>query len=559
MPITDEERKASSVESIKQGRDKPVTTISATRLTDQLNRINVNSEALRERLRQAGAASQAVTPQINASDSSTEAAASSASVIWRKQALEVPADNTYEHLRTLTIVTEQVKTLSPTDVAAKLAELMQPKQAWASAPGDAISNLMARNFGSNSGGVQSRDFSGQWRGLGGALLSQLATSTSSPTQYRQTFLASVDSKLSLEDQFSSVKLGASTVHFQLKTRSGQTVDLQIVVNKFADGVIPGMQVSASSSGALSDAERKALAALSEGLDEALEGLGRVDAPEMNLSGLMNYDRSVFSSLDLDIEIPPVQKGDPNDTFALHLGEDKNTLAYKGPLGQMQMRLDAAALVRGAGTAQRQAAIAQYLKQIDAAAGRSHANEKLVGIFKSSFVQMHNLPESSGAAGMDDDVMTLLGTGLTDQVRPLLTGLSDFEASFSGEFERNNARGALNEQGEMSYALSQKTEVQVHRREKDASIVQTRSENLTANYAKARNGAELILRLGYYDRHSIRDSSTVTTLIEAVDGVVDSAVERTDKKQLHIQETLMDHEVTDRRTTPDEQHVSKRLV
>lgn len=532
-----------------------MTTISATRLANQLTSSNINTEVLRERLRQAGVASQTVTPRVDASGLSIGAVASAASVIWRKQTLnrEVPADNTYEHLQALTVTAQ-----ANTDVlASAIADLAQPKQAWASAPGDVISNLMARNYGS----AQARDFSGQWRNLGGALLSRLATSTSSPPQYRQTFLASVDSTLSLDDQFSSVQLGAATVHFQLKTRSGQTVDLQIVVNKSSGGSIPGMQVAVSSSGALSDAERKALAVLSDDLDEALAGLGRLDAPEMNLSGLMSYDRSVFSSLSLDIEIPAARKADPNDSFSLHLGEDKNTLAYKGSLGQMQMRLDAAPLLRGAGTAQRQAAIAQYLQQIDAAADRSHANDKLVDLFKSSFMQMHNLPESSGANGAAGiaDAMTLLGTGLTDQVRPLLTGLSDFEASFSGKFTRNNARGALDEEGEVSYAIGQKTEVRVHRREKDASIVQTRSENLNASYAKARNGATLDLKSGYYDRHSIRDNSTITTLIEAVDGVVDSAVERTDKKLLHVQETLMDHEVTDRHATPDEQHFSKRLV
>lgn len=77
-------------------------------------------------------------------------------------------------------------------------------------------------------------------------------------QYRQTFLANVDSTLSLDDQYSSVRLGAATVQFQLKTRSGQTVDLQIAVNKSSNGSIPGLQVSVSSSGALSDAERRRL-------------------------------------------------------------------------------------------------------------------------------------------------------------------------------------------------------------------------------------------------------------------------------------------------------------
>ncbi|WP_131276703.1 hypothetical protein [Hylemonella gracilis] len=498
-----------------------MTTVSASGLTNQSTSIHLNPEALR--LRQGSEASRAVVPRVNASGLAHGLAVSMPSVIRREQALggEVPADNTYQHLQALNVA-------AWTDSSAQASVLgasTQSEQAWASAPGDVISDLMAHNFGRS----QPRDFVNQWRDLGGALLSHLATLTSTPPQYRQTFLANVDPRLPLDDQYSSVRLGAATAHFQVKTRSGQTVDLQIAVNKSGGG-IPGVQVAVSSSGALSDAERKALAALAGGLDEALAGLGRSDAPEMNLSGLMNYDRSVFSSLSLDIETPAAQKTALYDSFSLRLGVDKNTLAYKGPLGEMQMRLDAAPLLRGSVT-QRQAAIAQYLQQIDAAASRSHADETLVNMFKSGFEQMLGIAESQAGKGVAGiaDAMALLGYGLTDQIQPLLTGLPDFEASFSGKFTRNNARGVLSEEGEVSYAISQQTKMQIHRREKDASIVQTRHERLDASYARARNGAMLDLKSGNYDRHTIRDDSTITTLIEALDGAVDSAEERTDKK------------------------------
>ena len=54
---------------------------------------------------------------------------------------------------------------------------------------------------------------------------------------------------------------------------------------------------------MSDAERQALATLSDGLEEALAGLGQSESPTMDLAGLMNYDRSVFSGLSLALDKP----------------------------------------------------------------------------------------------------------------------------------------------------------------------------------------------------------------------------------------------------------------
>lgn len=57
-----------------------------------------SNEALRARIAQAGATSQAQTSQVSISTQSIEEAAAKASVVYRQRQNEVPADNTYVHL-----------------------------------------------------------------------------------------------------------------------------------------------------------------------------------------------------------------------------------------------------------------------------------------------------------------------------------------------------------------------------------------------------------------------------------------------------------------------------
>ena len=203
-------------------------------------------------------------------------------------------------------------------------------------------------------------------------------------------LSAADPTQPLKEQFDRLQKGATTVTLQIKTRSGQTVDLQIAVNRqpgtLGEGSSQGLQVSVSSTGPLSETERRALAALSQGLEDTLAGLGDADAPEIDLSGLLAYDRSAFSQLNLDIQNPTASAA--LGSFALNLGDGGSSLSFQGAAGKMDLRLDATPPFQTGSAQQRQAAIAQQLQLIDAAADRSHANEKLVALFKSSFSQLH---------------------------------------------------------------------------------------------------------------------------------------------------------------------------
>lgn len=501
---------------------------------------SIDREALRQRGQEAGGSAQALV----------SVATPTASLIWSSlpQDRVVPPDNTYGPLLSIT---------STPAAKAEPTEAPQRVQAWATAPaGDAISRQMALNEFRRP----ERSLASQWNGLGSALLSLASAPSTSPLQYQQTLLSAADPTQPLQAQLDRLQKGATTVTLQIKTRSGQTVDLQIAVNRqpgaLGEASSQGLQVAVSSTGPLSETERQALAALSQGLEDALAGLGHADAPEINVSGLLAYDRSAFSQLTLDIQNPTESAA--LESFALHLGDDGSSLAYLGAAGKVDLRLDAAPPLQTGSAQQRQAAIAQQLQLIDAAAHRGHADEKLVALFKNSFSQLHGAaPTTAGDNPLDQ--ASAVNTGLAEKAQPLLSGLVDFEASFSGDFSHTNRWGNVNEQGQAQYTLSQRTTVDTDPKEKTAGIIQTQSEQLQSNYVKARHDGALDIESGNFDRYAIDDHRTVSTLISAVDNQLTSAVRSTDRQQLETRETVVKHRVVDRREKPDQQHLLTLLM
>jgi hypothetical protein len=534
---------------------------------------STSGDALRERLLQASGNS---TAAVSASSVSTEDAASVIVRTQQSQAAAAAADYASGVSKSMPFALTVTPVASQEDINRKI---FGDGPAWAdeTAANDAVSRLIARNATTaySGNGV----LASQWKGLGSALLSQLATSaTDGPFSYEQSRLKSVYSAQPLESQFGSLKTGAATVALQIKTRSGQTVELQIVVNtKIGSGSVlygQGIHVSASSTGKLSDAERKALAALSDGLEQALAGLGQQDASasQLDLSGLMNFDRSVFSSLNLDVRNPYVHVGPesttwmaPTQSLALHLGEKENTLAWKGvtdksqpgKLSEINMRVDAQALLPASGS-QRQQAIAQYLQQIDAAAARSHAdgNDDLVQMFKSSFAQMHGITSDEATAASK----ALTAWGLTDKVSPLLSGLADFEASFSGSYFKTRD-GVRTEQGDVSYRIGQRTEMKTSPAAQRVAITQTQNEQLQAKYLQGRNGGMLDLVNGNYDIYEIDDDNTTTTSIVAdtEKGLLLSAERHVQKNRMQTWKMLVQDLVKDERETPEKQDDTQSLL
>ncbi|MBB3281061.1 hypothetical protein [Mitsuaria sp. BK037] len=303
-----------------------------------------------------------------------------------------------------------------------------PRRVWAKAGDDGLSELMSRNSGK-----EAHTLSDRWRGLGGALLKQLADTGE---RYRQT-LADVVPALpdagatdpaasaanaegtgsadpaaaaaALQQQaLSGVATNATTVSLKVQTRSGQTVELKIGVNSGESGGTRGLQVEVSSSGPLSGAERDALALLSDGLDRALEGLGD-GVPTLDLLGLTGFDADgVLTGLDLRIDHPDASADRPGQlrSFSLQLGAEKKSLSLRTTSGEMALEVDAAATSRtttGApASGRRWSAIDQLLQQVDAAAERSHADAAMTKSFKDAFRQLQAPPADPDETRRVDD-------------------------------------------------------------------------------------------------------------------------------------------------------------
>lgn len=429
------------------------------------------------------------------------------------------------------------------------------KRAWATQPQDEISTLMARNSDrGTSGGLAS-----QWRGLGGALLSRLAATGA---DYQQTLA----NEVSPEDAASTAASGAETVDaallsgvqddaakvsLRIRTRSGQTVELSLMANDGAGEGRSGLKVGIQASGPLSSSERQALADLAEGFDKVLEGLGQPDQAKLDLSGLLAYDSSVLGSVDLAVKNP--RAGQPLSSFELHLGADRKSIQFKGAVGELALNVDAAAPAGAAGAQQRQSAIDEHLRRFDAAAERSHADSRLVGLFKDAFTQLHatatNTPGAPFAA---------LRQTLATQIQPFLSGLADFDASFHGKFERMGARGNVVEAGEARYQASQKTSVRPTRGAEDLSITQEQRETLTAQYLRSRADATLDTSSGYYDAVDIQDSRVVTTALSTLHGELDRGDRQTEEHRLYTLKRLVNHRVDTESRTPVDKLLQEQL-
>ena len=424
---------------------------------------------------------------------------------------------------------------------------------WLSPVGvdDAVSAIMARNRGMNS-----YSLGDQWRGLGGALLTRFA---STGENYAQTMVddQTTDAArgleaLSPEEQaqhaasiaakqavmLANVSQYAPSASLKIQTRSGQSVELKISVNPGFDGVI-GMQVELKASGAMTASERTAIAQLASGLDRALEGLGRDDAVALDLSGLTNYDRDAIGSIDLTVN--NTQSHQVLRTFSLHLGDDQQSIALKGSDGDMNLSVDKAAGPGNAPAPQRNAALQSTLDRMVAAGQRGHANAELVKQMVPAFKQLQAAAPTADAPA-------------TSQ----LSGLADFEASFSGEARRSNRFGSTKEVSQAQYQLSQKTTTQ------DAgtggrSVAQTVSERLSADIRQASGpDAMLDVRNGNHSTIGVHDSRTVTTLIDSAADHTTRVLRKTDEQQLKTLVDLESHRVTRREPWPLQRSLLERL-
>lgn len=439
-------------------------------------------------------------------------------------------------------------------------QLFASKQAWSGPSNDRISRLMLQNFNTQQHGLLA-----QTKGLGAALLAGFATGQ---TNYRQTFSSynsaeNIDSSEAARTQelhaLDTARLASSRVSLQIQTRSGQTVQLQIAFKNGLDGQNAGLHVEVSSSGQLSDSERKAVAQLAEGFDKVLAGLGQVKGPELDLADMLAYDRSALAGLSLTVKD---YAGDARvPSFSLQLNDQQRTLNMRLPQGEsvsnLSLNLNPATPLRGNSAQQRDASIAEILQQLDASVRRSHADEALVSLFKQAFTQLQKMdPPSSASTSVPSNKLDAM---LQRKVPGMLSGLMDYQASFSGDFSHNNSKGKLNELGKARHEISQTTSVQKNAQTGSALVQQQQSEKVDAQYIKARGEDTLEPEEGNYDSYAIQDQTTRTTRIAAADGLLTQAEQRTDINLQQQFVSLVKFKVQEQRTDPVRKQLIKQLL
>lgn len=269
-----------------------------------------------------------------------------------------------------------------------------------------------------TGAVQSASTSARFQGLGAALLAQLAANGGATISQSGLLVndASTPNDLILGLQQSRLREYASnSITFNLTTASGATVSLGLYSSD--QGLAVDAQVQG---GTLSAKELDGLAALADSFQSAINGLTQ-EPPTLQLGALVKLDPNLFTGLQLDAQLE-TSSGE-QQTFELRLDDQARSLKLHGPGGDVKMNFDTqGGAVLGSQT-MRQAALANYLTQFDAAQQRGHGDKQLMGLFKDAFSQLNSVDDNGArTAGV--------ATPLNRNSRLLLSGLADFSASVS---------------------------------------------------------------------------------------------------------------------------------
>jgi hypothetical protein len=321
---------------------------------------------------------------------------------------------------------------------------------WETQSNDDVSSLMAGNF-------QSQLLASRFKGLGSALLDMFKTGSGS--RFSQSVMQLPPDQSSSITQTGSTPLADEKL--VIKTKSGVEVDISL---ESQDG---GLAVKMKSSGELSDDERAALAKLSGAFQDAIDGLS-ANQPRLDLGGLMQFDSTVLSSVDLHSDITP--PGQATQSMAFHADSTARTLSFDGPVGTVKVNVDMHDSSSWGSQKQQADAIDSYLKQFDQASSRGKGEESLTAMFKDAFTQMNS---NYGAPSLRP------AASLAESDHAMLTGLADFKASVTQRPQASNPM-RLSELDTFSYDVSQSTNVKGGS-QLDRSISQQQQSHLKASY------------------------------------------------------------------------------
>lgn len=360
-------------------------------------------------------------------------------------------------------------------------------QVWEQPSANALGQLMGRN--ATGGTTQAR-----LAGLGAALLEQVG---SAPSSYRQSVVNVLApdsaSKIQATATNSLLKFQdapSSRVELSIQTRSGASVRLTLVDKNpnESDSNGSGLSVEITVDGDLSAAERTALKSLASGFEKAVQGLAG-DATPVHLEGLSNFDSQVISKLELKTNIYGRDAlGIRYEKLTASFKADANTreIQLKRPDGEVKMTTDLRHPALWGSREQKAYAVSQYLKHIDQAAQRGHANADLVGMFKSAFVAMNAgygspavSPSASPANATGPVNLASDAAAWSDEDKSLLTGLADFDATLTATPRASNPHNAM-EKDTFQYSVNQSTVIS-GASISNRAITQTQAAALSAAY------------------------------------------------------------------------------
>jgi len=319
--------------------------------------------------------------------------------------------------------------------------------------------------------VQSSSTGARFQGLGAALLEQLAANGGQ--RIAQSGLAVNDSTatepllLGLQ-QARLREYATNTVTFNLTSASGATVTLGLYSS--ADGLAVDADVQG---GTLTSDELKGLAALAGSFQSALNGLTK-EPPQLQLGALVKLDPSLFTGLQMNAKLETASGA--QQTFDLQLNEDTRSLKLQGPSGEVKMNFDTQGGALLGSQAQRQAAVANYLTQFDAAQKRGNGDAQLMALFKDAFSQLNRVDDASPRPANHD-------VALNKASRLLLSGLADFDASISQTEQKINPMRP-EEVDHFDYKVSQSTQRQGNAA--NLTVQQNQQANLKAAWHQGLN-------------------------------------------------------------------------
>jgi len=339
---------------------------------------------------------------------------------------------------------------------------------------DALTFSLLGNASSSSLGVR-------FNGLGAALMQQLSSSGSDFVQSALQFDADTTPAAEIESAMQKQLHAAADnrISLNIKTANGTTVELTL--SSQANGL--GIEARVTN-GKLTEREMEALGKLSGGFQKAIDGLV-AQPPTLDLSGLMQFDSNVLSSLDLKANV----KTDAGDDQSLnfHVDDAQRTISTSGATGAIDLKVDTKNLqILGSATEQA-AAMRDYLQQFDEAKTRGNADASLIAMFKDAFTSL-NKNYDAIASRTAAEASNPISLDAAD--RKALSGLADFTAAIRQSVQSINPMRP-NEADTFSYDASQRSSIKGSN-QKNYAVEQQRKSSLSASYHSSLYGGKLQL-------------------------------------------------------------------